>query len=69
MDYKSEIVKKIHEMAKYYSAHQVFRDWIEVFALSIANFCEHTGTPVWEERAAVLKYNRKVSKTGDTRIH
>lgn len=50
MDYKSEIVKKIHEMAKYYSAHQVFRDWIEVFALSIANFCEHTGTPVWEER-------------------
>ena len=29
MDYKSEIVKKIHEMAKYYSAHRVFRDWME----------------------------------------
>ena len=50
MDYKSEIVKKINEMAKYYSAHQVFRDWIEVYALSIANFCEPTGTPVWEKR-------------------
>lgn len=50
MDYKSEIVKKIHEMAKYYSAHQVFRDWIEVYALSIANFCEPKGTPVWEKR-------------------
>lgn len=37
MDYKSEIVKKINEMAKYYSGHQVFRDWIEVYALSIAN--------------------------------
>lgn len=50
MDYKSEIVKKINEMARYYSAHQVFRDWIEVYALSIANFCEPTGTPVWEKR-------------------
>lgn len=50
MDYKSEIVKKINEMAKYYSAHQVFRDWIEVYALSIANFCEPKGTPVWEKR-------------------
>ena len=50
MDYKSEIVKKINEMAKYYSAHQVFRDWIEVYALSIANFCESKGTPVWEKR-------------------
>nr|DAM46979.1 MAG TPA: N-6 DNA Methylase [Caudoviricetes sp.] len=50
MDYKSEIVKKINEMAKYYSAHQVFRDWIEVYALSIANFCKPTGTPVWEKR-------------------
>ena len=50
MDYKSEIVKKIGEMSKYYSAHQVFRDWIEVYALAIANSCEPTGTPVWEKR-------------------
>ena len=50
MDYKSEIVKKINEMAKYYSAHQVFRDWIEVYALSIANSCELTGTEVWNKR-------------------
>ena len=64
MDYKSEIGKKIHEMAKYYSAHQVFRDWIEVYALSIANFCEHTGTPVWEEReqqylSTINKYKKE----------
>lgn len=50
MDYKNEIVKKIHEMAKYYSAHQVFRDWIEVYALAIANSCEPKGTSVWEKR-------------------
>lgn len=64
MDYKSEIVKKINEMAKYYSAHQVFRDWIEVYALSIANFCEPTGTPVWEKReqqylSAIGKYQKQ----------
>lgn len=50
MDYKSEIVKKINEMARYYSAHQVFRDWIEIYALSIENSCEPKGTPVWEKR-------------------
>jgi len=50
MDYKSEIVKKIGEMSKYYSAHQVFRDWIEVYALAIANSFEPTGTEVWNKR-------------------
>ena len=64
MDYKSEIVKKINEMAKYYSAHQVFRDWIEIYALSIANSCEPTGTPVWEKReqqylSAIGKYQKQ----------
>ena len=64
MDYKSEIVKKINEMAKYYSAHQVFRDWIEIYALSIANSCEPTGTPVWEKReqqylSAIGKYQEQ----------
>ena len=64
MDYKSEIVKKINEMAKYYSTHQVFRDWIEVYALSIANSCEPTGTPVWEKReqqylSTINKYKKE----------
>ena len=64
MDYKSEIVKKINEMAKYYSGHQVFRDWIEIYALSIANSCEPTGTPVWEKReqqylSAIGKYQKQ----------
>ena len=64
MDYKSEIVKKINEMAKYYSGHQVFRDWIEIYALSIANSCEPTDTPVWEKReqqylSAIGKYQKQ----------
>lgn len=37
-------------MSKYFSGHQVFRDWIEVYALSIANCCEPEGTPVFEKR-------------------
>nr|WP_314449028.1 N-6 DNA methylase [uncultured Lachnoanaerobaculum sp.] len=64
MDYKSEIVKKINEMAKYYSGHQVFRDWIEVYALSIANCCEPEGTPVFEKReqqylSTINKYKKE----------
>lgn len=64
MDYKSEIVKKINEMAKYYSGHQVFRDWIEIYALAISNSCEPTGTPVWEKReqqylSAIGKYQKQ----------
>lgn len=66
MDYKSEIVKKINEMAKYYSAHQVFRDWIEVYALSIANFCEPKGTPVWEKREQ--QYLSTIGKYQDPEI-
>lgn len=50
MNYKNEIVKKIGEMSKHYSAHQVFRDWVELYALSIANFGEPKGTPVREKR-------------------
>ena len=49
VDYKQEIIKKIREMSKYYSAHQVFRDWIEVYALAIANACEPEGTVVWNK--------------------
>lgn len=60
MDYKNEIVKKIGEMSKYYSAHQVFRDWIEVYALAIANSCEPTGTSVWEKREQ--QYLNTISK-------
>lgn len=64
MDYKSEIVKKINEMAKYYSTHQVFRDWIEVYALSIANCCEPEGTLVFEKReqqylSTINKYKKE----------
>lgn len=64
MDYKSEIVKKINEMAKYYSGHQVFRDWIEIYALSIANCCEPEGTPVFEKReqqylSTINKYKKE----------
>ena len=51
-------------MSKYYSGHQVFRDWIEVYALSIANCCEPEGTPVFEKReqqylSTINKYKKE----------
>ena len=64
MDYKQEMIKKIRDMSKYYSGHQVFRDWIEVYALSIANLCEPENTPVWEKReqqylSTINKYKKE----------
>ena len=64
MDYKQEMIKKIRDMSKYYSGHQVFRDWIEVYALSIANCCEPEGTPVFEKReqqylSTINKYKKE----------
>lgn len=64
MDYKQEMIKKIGDMSKYYSGHQVFRDWIEVYALSIANCCEPEGTSVFEKReqqylSTINKYEKE----------
>lgn len=50
MNYKKELVKKIKDMSKYYSGHQVFRDWVELYAMSIANSCEFHGSKMWEKR-------------------
>ena len=60
MDYKQEIINKIRDMSKYYSGHQVFRDWIEVYALAIANACEPEGTVVWNKREQ--QYLNTISK-------
>ena len=60
MDYKQEIINKIRDMSKYYSGHQVFRDWIEVYALAIANACEPEGTLVWNKREQ--QYLNTISK-------
>lgn len=60
MDYKQEIINKIRDMSKYYSGHQVFRDWIEVYALAIANVCEPEGTVVWNKREQ--QYLNTISK-------
>lgn len=58
------MIKKIGDMSKYFSGHQVFRDWIEVYALSIANCCEPEGTPVFEKReqqylSTINKYEKE----------
>lgn len=60
MDYKQEIINKIRDMSKYYSGHQVFRDWIEVYALAIANAYEPEGTVVWNKREQ--QYLNTISK-------
>lgn len=43
MDYKKEIVKRITGMSGRYSSYYIFRDWVEMMALSIQNasFLQH----------------------------
>jgi len=39
MKYDQQIISLINDMSKYYSPHQVFSDWVEMYAISIANAC------------------------------
>ena len=39
MKYDQQIISLINDMSKYYSPHQVFSDWMEMYAISIANAC------------------------------
>ena len=39
MKYDQQIISLINDMSKYYSPHQVFSDWVEMYAISITNAC------------------------------
>ncbi len=39
MKYDQQIISLINDMSKYYSPHQVFSDWVEMYAISISNAC------------------------------
>lgn len=39
MKYDQQIISLINDMSKYYSPHQVFSDWVEMYAISTSNAC------------------------------
>jgi hypothetical protein len=61
---KVEIVKRIQRMSGSQSSYSIFSDWIECFALSIANTCMMIHGSVWQEREKrylqiINKYNKE----------
>lgn len=60
MNYNDEIIKKINQMSGKYSTYELFSDWIEMHALSIANTIK---SDIWNYREEqylkiVHKYTR-----------
>lgn len=50
MKYKEEIVKKIIAISGKYSPYQVFKDWCEMYAISIQNACVWVKDDIYQER-------------------
>lgn len=62
MDYCKEIIKRIDKMSGKYSVYELFSDWIEMYALSIANLID-TGSETWKYREDLyLRIQQKYSK-------
>lgn len=66
---KGEIVKRIQRMSGSQSPYNIFSDWIECFALSIANTCMMIHGSVWQEREKrYLQIINKYSKDERTQL-
>lgn len=64
MSLKNEIIKIIESMAGKYSAYEVFSNWVECMALSIANSCHVLHDNLWLEReerykTVISRYDEK----------
>ena len=65
---KAEIVKRIQRMSGSQSPYNIFSDWIECFALSIANTSMPIHNSVWQEREK--RYKQIMNKySKEERIH
>lgn len=49
MNYNEEIIKKIKHMSGKFSTYELFNDWTEMYALSIANLM-NIGSDIWNYR-------------------
>lgn len=50
MDRKKQIIRTINEMAGKYSSYQIFSDWIQCLAISIANSVRLYHDKIWQDR-------------------
>lgn len=49
-NYKKEIADTIQEISGKYNPYQIFRDWCEMYAISIQNSCVFWHDAVWQHR-------------------
>ena len=66
MKYDQQIISLINDMSKYYSPHQVFSDWVEMYAISISNTCTLLNSKL--KQAREQKYLEIVKKYKNTEM-
>ena len=54
-NYKKEIADTIQGMSGKYNPYQIFRDWCEMYAISIQNSCVLWHDAVWQSRENIYK--------------
>lgn len=52
-NYKKEIADTIQEISGKYNPYQIFRDWCEMYAISIQNSCVFWHDAVWQNRESI----------------
>lgn len=66
MKYDQQIISLINCISKYYSPHQVFSDWVEMYAISISNTCTLLNSTLKQSREQ--KYLEIVKKYKNTEM-
>lgn len=70
MKYDQQIISLINDMSKYYSPHQVFSDWVEMYAISIANACTLLNSKLKQNREQkYLEIIKKYKELEQNKFH
>lgn len=70
MKYDQQIISLINDISKYYSPHQVFSDWVEMYAISISNACTLLNSALKQSREQkYLEIIKKYKEPEQSKFH
>ena len=70
MKYDQQIISLINDISKYYSPHQVFSDWVEMYAISISNTCTLLNSKLKQAREQkYLEVIKKYKESEQNKFH
>ena len=70
MKYDQQIISLINDISRYYSPHQVFSDWVEMYAISIANACTLLNSTLKQSREQkYLEVIKKYKEPEQSKFH